>query len=71
MLSMTARPFLAWFVTPASLVAPSLVAALATVFQYSVRAYIPGSLEAGGFTLQNFAALLRPLYACAVRCRWN
>jgi putative spermidine/putrescine transport system permease protein len=33
------------------------------VMQYSLRAYVPGSLEAGGFTLDNFAALLRPLYA--------
>jgi putative spermidine/putrescine transport system permease protein len=63
---MTSRPFLGWFVSPASVVALSLVAAMAAVFQYSVRAYIPGSLEVGGFTLQNFAALLRPLYAWAV-----
>ncbi len=60
---MTARPFLGWFVSPAGLVALSLVAAMVAVFQYSVRVYIPGSLEVGGFTLQNFAALLRPLYA--------
>ena len=60
---MTARPFLGWFVSPAGLVALSLVAAMAAVFQYSVRVYIPGSLEVGGLTLQNFAALLRPLYA--------
>lgn len=59
------RPFLGWFVSPAGLVAVSLVAAMTVVFQYSVRAYIPGSLDVGGFTLQNFAALLRPLYAWA------
>ena len=62
---MTARLPLVWFVSPAGLVALSLVAALAAVFQYSVRAYVPGSLDAGGFTLENFAALLRPLYAFA------
>jgi putative spermidine/putrescine transport system permease protein len=62
---MTARPFLAWFVSPAGLIALCLLAALGAVFQYSVRAYIPGSLDVGGFTLQNFAALLRPLYAWA------
>jgi putative spermidine/putrescine transport system permease protein len=62
---MTSRPFLVWFVCPAGLVALSLAAALAAVFQYSVRAYIPGSLDVGGFTLDNFAALLRPLYAWA------
>jgi putative spermidine/putrescine transport system permease protein len=62
---MTGRLPLVWFVSPAGLVALSLVAALAAVFQYSVRAYVPGSLDAGGFTLENFAALLRPLYARA------
>ena len=36
---------------------------MAAVLQYSLRAYIPGSLEPGGFTLANFAALLKPLYA--------
>ena len=60
---MTSRPFLRLFVTPAALCAFAFVAALAAVMQYSLRAYVPGSLEAGGFTLANFAALLRPLYA--------
>src|SRR5262245_41354713 len=62
---MNARPFLVWFVSPAGLVALSVVGALAAVFQYSVRAYIPGSLDVGGFTLEHFAALLRPLDAWA------
>jgi putative spermidine/putrescine transport system permease protein len=53
------------FVSPASLVAIGLVAAMVAVLQYSVRAYIPGSLDVGGFTLDNFTALLRPLYARA------
>jgi putative spermidine/putrescine transport system permease protein len=39
------------------------VAALIAILQYSVRAHVPGSLEPGGFTLANFVALLRPLYA--------
>ncbi|MDI4231954.1 ABC transporter permease [Bradyrhizobium sp. Arg237L] len=65
---MNTRPFLGWFVSPAGLVAVALVAAMLAVFQYSVRAYIPGSLEVGGFTWQNFAAMLRPLYALAF---WN
>ena len=51
------------FVTPAVLCSLGFAAALAAVMQYSLRAYVPGSLEAGGFTLDNFAALLRPLYA--------
>jgi len=60
---MSQRPFLRLFVTPAVLCALGFAAALAAVMQYSLRAYVPGSLEAGGFTLDNFAALLRPLYA--------
>jgi len=39
------------------------MAALATVLQYSLRAFVPGSLEAGGFSFANFTALLKPLYA--------
>jgi len=62
---MTKRPFLGWFVSPAGLVAIGLVATMAAVFQYSLRAHIPGSLDAGGFTLANFAGLLKPLYARA------
>jgi putative spermidine/putrescine transport system permease protein len=50
-------------VTPAALCAFGFTVAMIAVLQYSVRAYIPGSLEAGGFTLNNFVALLKPLYA--------
>src|SRR5262249_16367113 len=57
------RPFFRLFVAPALLCALAFAAALAAVMQYSLRAYVPGSLEAGGFTLANFAALMRPLYA--------
>ncbi|HKD57791.1 MAG TPA: ABC transporter permease, partial [Hyphomicrobiaceae bacterium] len=60
---MTSQPFLRIFVAPGVLAALALLAALATVLQYSLRLYVPGSLEAGGFTLANFAALLKPLYA--------
>jgi putative spermidine/putrescine transport system permease protein len=56
------RPFLRVFVSPAVICALGLFAALAAVMQYSLRAYVPGSLEAGGFTLANFTALLKPLY---------
>src|SRR5947207_870262 len=52
------RPFLRLFVAPAVLCALGFAAALAAVMQYSLRAYVPGSLEAGGFTLANFAALV-------------
>ena len=60
---MTRRPLLRLLVSPAAICAVGLVAALAAVMQYSLRAYVPGSLEAGGFTLANFAALMKPLYA--------
>jgi putative spermidine/putrescine transport system permease protein len=60
---MTTRPFLRSFVTPAALCALGLVAALAAVLQYSLRAFVPGSLEPDGFTVANFAALAKPLYA--------
>ena len=62
---MTARPFLGWFITPAWMVALGLIAAMLAIFQYSVREYVPGSLDVGGFTLANFVALARPLYAWA------
>jgi putative spermidine/putrescine transport system permease protein len=58
-----AQPFLSSFVTPAALCAFGFLAAMAAVLQYSVRAFVPGSLEPGGFTLENFADLLKPLYA--------
>src|SRR5215467_1783468 len=60
---MTPRPFLRVFVAPGVLMALALLGAMATVLQYSLRVYVPGSLEAGGFTLANFTALLKPLYA--------
>jgi putative spermidine/putrescine transport system permease protein len=62
---MTAKPFLRPFVSPAVLLAFGLLAAMFAVLQYSVRAYVPGSLDVGGFTLENFTTLLRPLYALA------
>jgi putative spermidine/putrescine transport system permease protein len=35
------------------------------VMQFSVRAYIPGSLDVGGFTLANFNSLFKSIYADA------
>jgi putative spermidine/putrescine transport system permease protein len=57
------RPFFGLFVTPAVLAAVVFAAAMAAVLQYSVREEIPGSLNVGGLTLDNFTAMLRPLYA--------
>src|SRR5262249_22385800 len=61
--AVTPRPFLRAFVAPATLCALGFVAALAAVMQYSLRGYVPGSVEPGGFPLANFAALLKPRYA--------
>jgi putative spermidine/putrescine transport system permease protein len=60
---MTERPFLRVFVTPAALCAVVFLLAMAAILQYSLRAFIPGSLEPGGLTGANFVALLKPLYA--------
>ena len=60
---MISRPLFCAFVSPAVLCALGILGALAAVMQYSLRAYVPGSLDAGGFTLANFAALMKPLYA--------
>jgi len=60
---MTRRPFLRVFVSPAVLCALVFAAALGSVLQYSLRAYVPGTLEPGGLTLANFTALFHPLYA--------
>jgi putative spermidine/putrescine transport system permease protein len=60
---MNQRPFFRIFTMPAALCALGFVAAMAAVLQYSLRTYIPGSLDPGGFTLVNFLDLLKPLYA--------
>jgi len=57
------QPFLRTFTTPAVLCAVGFLAAMAAVLQFSLRAYIPGSLDPGGFTFANFTDLLKPLYA--------
>jgi putative spermidine/putrescine transport system permease protein len=57
------QPFLRTFAAPAVLCAFGFIAAMAAVLQFSFRAYVPGSLDPGGFTLANFADLLKPLYA--------
>lgn len=63
---MPRRPaFVPWFVLPAALTALGLTLALLTVLQYSVRAYIPGSLDVGQLTFDNFRDLLKGVYAQA------
>jgi putative spermidine/putrescine transport system permease protein len=60
---MRARAFAGILIAPACLCAAGLLAALFAILQFSVHAYIPGSLEPGGLTFANFAGLLKPLYA--------
>lgn len=60
---MNPQPFLRPFTAPAVLCTVGLLTAMAAVLQFSFRAYVPGSVEPGGFTLANFADLLKPLYA--------
>lgn len=57
-----------WMIAPAVIVALSTCAALVTVLQFSLRAYVPGSLDVGGFTLGNFTGLTRMIYLNAL---WN
>jgi putative spermidine/putrescine transport system permease protein len=56
------RPFFGLFIAPAVLAAVLFTATLIAILQYSVREQIPGSLAVGGLTLDNFTAMLRPLY---------
>jgi len=51
-----------WLVFPASVIALLICAALTTVLQFSLRTFIPGSLEVGGLTLANFSGLTKALY---------
>lgn len=57
------RPFLKLFVNPAALVAAGFLLAMAAVLQYAFLAFIPGELQPGGFSLQNFREMMKPLYA--------
>jgi putative spermidine/putrescine transport system permease protein len=61
------RPFLPLFVVPAALVAIAITAGLAAILRFSLHAYVPGSLDVGGFTLDNFADLARPIVLRAMR----
>ncbi len=52
------RPaYFAWFVLPSVFLAVALVASLASLFQFSFRETIPGSIQVGGFTLGNFGRM--------------
>ncbi|WP_142848407.1 ABC transporter permease [Telmatospirillum sp. J64-1] len=64
---MTKRQIQFLFVIPAVFVAFLLVASLFSILQFSVREHVPGSLVVGGFTLDNFGRVLRPVYASVLR----
>jgi putative spermidine/putrescine transport system permease protein len=51
-----------WLLAPALVVVAVFAAALGALFQWSVLAFVPGSLAPGGFTLANFSAALSPQY---------
>ncbi|VFR17194.1 ABC-type transporter, permease component: POPT family [plant metagenome] len=54
-----------WLISPAVLVALCICVAMASVLQFSVRAFIPGSMEVGGLTLENFTGLGKSIYLTA------
>lgn len=56
------RPFLALFVIPSVILSVIFLTALAAIFQYSFREFIPGSLQVGDWTLENLRSVTRPLF---------
>ncbi|MCC7017371.1 MAG: ABC transporter permease [Rhodospirillales bacterium] len=56
------RPFFVAFLVPAAAAAVIFAAALGNVLQYSFREFIPGSLDVGKFTLENFLRIAKPIY---------
>ncbi|WP_409373478.1 ABC transporter permease [Paraburkholderia caribensis] len=55
-----------WLISPAVIVAIGTCSALMTVLQFSLRTYVPGSLDVGGFTLDNFSGLMKSIYLSAL-----
>ncbi|SHJ93781.1 putative spermidine/putrescine transport system permease protein [Aureimonas altamirensis DSM 21988] len=73
---MSKRPFLRWFASPSILIAFGIAASFLAIVQYSFRAHIPGSLDPGGLTLDNFTTLLKAVYGQAflntvLLCLWT
>ncbi len=73
---MSKRPFLGWFAAPSVLIAFGIAASFLAIVQYSLRAHVPGSLEPGGFTLDNFTTLWKLVYGQAfvntvMLCVWT
>ena len=55
----------AWLVSPAVIVAACIAVSLIAVLQFSFRAFIPGSLDVGGFTFANFTGMGKSIYVDA------
>lgn len=73
---MTKRPFLGWFAAPSVLIAFGIAASFLAIVQYSLRAHVPGALDPGGFTLDNFTTLWKAIYGRAflntvLLCVWT
>ncbi|MBU2868050.1 MULTISPECIES: ABC transporter permease [Pacificibacter] len=73
---MSKRPFLGWFSLPSVLIAFAITASFIAIVQYSFRAYVPGSLDPGGFTFDNFTTLWKMVYGQAflntvLLCFWT
>ena len=73
---MTKRPFLGWFASPSILIAFGIAASFLAIVQYSFRAHVPGALDPGGFTLDNFTTLWKAVYGQAflntvLLCFWT
>ncbi len=58
-------PLRTWLVSPAVFIALCIAVSLAAVFQFSLRAFVPGSLDVGGFTLANFQGMGKSVYVDA------
>ncbi|MDP0929987.1 ABC transporter permease [Paracoccus onubensis] len=73
---MSKRPFLGWFASPSILIAFGIAASFLAIVQFSLRAHIPGALDPGGFTLDNFTTLWKTVYGKAfvttvLLCWWT
>ena len=55
----------AWLVSPAAFIALCIAVSMIAVLQLSFRAFIPGSLDVGGFTFANFTGMTKSIYVDA------
>ncbi len=51
-----------WLVSPSVVVAAGIAVSLLAVLQFSFRAHVPGSLDVGGFTFENFFGMGKSIY---------